>query len=113
MPKNDYSKRREIKELIKSEIKGNISEFGPLSTVQGIVRGLAGMVYDKKRNIKNAEIDMKVRKVKKQQSAAYNKIIKHAKKLAKEYGTWEEVPFFIRNKYEKAVPEFAKLMNEV
>ena len=112
MSTNEYSKRREIKELIKAEIKGNIKEFGPLKDLQGIVRGIASRVYDKKKNIKNYEIDQKVAQVKQQRKQAYDKIIKHSKELAKEYGTWDNVPLFIRKKYEKAVPEFNKLMNQ-
>ena len=53
MSTNNYSKRRELKELIKAEIKGNISEWSPLKDLQGIVRGIASKVYDKKKNIKN------------------------------------------------------------
>ena len=51
MSTNEYSKRREIKELIKAEIKGSIKEFGPLSTFQGIVSGVLGKVTDKKINV--------------------------------------------------------------
>jgi hypothetical protein len=113
MAKKNKKDLKRLKELLKVEIKNQMNEWDPLSDIQGIVRGIAARVYDKKKNIKNKEIDLKVAAVKKKRKKAYNNIIKHAKVLAKEYGTWEEVPFFLRSKYERSVPEFAELMNEV
>ena len=60
MPKNDYSKRREIKELIKSEIKGNISEFGPLSTLQGIAGGILDKIATKSKRAVSMSYDKEI-----------------------------------------------------
>ena len=113
MSTNEYSKRREIKELIKAEIKGNIKEFGPLKDLQGIVRGIASKVYDKKKNIKNYEIDQKVAVVKKKRRSAYDNLLKLAKKLEKEYGSWDKVPFGFKNNIEKSIPNFEKEFNSI
>jgi|14BtaG_2_1085337.scaffolds.fasta_scaffold224721_2 hypothetical protein len=112
MSKNKEKDLEELKQLLKVEIKNQIDEFGPLSTLQGIVRGIAGIAFDKKRNIKNAEIDMKIAKVKKQRAGAYKKMVLLAKKLEKRYGSWDKIPKFYKSDLEK-VPDIQNLMKNI
>ena len=113
MSTNEYSKRREIKELIKAEIKGSIKEFGPLSTLQGIVSGVLGKVTDKKINVIRKKYDREIAKAKAKEKAATDDMLAFAKKLEKQYKTWDKVPFNIKNRIDKLIPDVAQLLKDL
>ena len=113
MSTNEYSKRRELKELLKVEIKNKISEFGPLSTFQNLVGGILGKITDKRLNVVNKDYDRKIAKVKQKEKAAYEDLLKFAKKLEKKYKTWEKVPIHLKNDIDDLIPDVAKKLKNI
>ena len=97
-------RKKELKRLLKLEIKKELQEFGPLSTVQGIANGLINMVAAKKKNITKWDYDRKIAAAKKKSKEATRDLIAFAKVLEKKYGSWEKIPKSMRKNIQMKVP---------
>ena len=105
-------KRKQLKDLIKLEIKSHIQEFGPLSTPQGIVSGLLDKVATKHKNAVNMSYDKKIAAAKNQHAKAADNVVKLAKTLEKKYGSWDKVPDGFKLTIDKKIPNIKdKLKN--
>ena len=113
MSVNSYSKRRELKELLKVEIKNQVREWGPLSTLQGIVNGLINHVADHNKKVVNMKFNKKLGVARKEHSKATNDLIKFAQKLEKKYGSWEKVPNFFKDETTDQIPDIAQKLKDL
>ena len=108
MPNN----HNQLKNLLKLEIKSQIKEFGPLSTLQGIVGGLLDKIAVKHKNAVNMSYDKKISAAKDEHAKAADGIIKLAKTLEKKYGSWDKVPKGFKMTIDKKIPNIKnKLKN--
>jgi len=102
----------ELKNLIKLEIKKNISEFGPLSTLQGIASGILDKIATKHKNAVNMSYDKKIAAAKGEHAKATDSVLKLAKTLEKRYGSWDKVPDGFKMTIDKKIPNIKnKLKN--
>ena len=108
MPNN----HNQLKNLLKLEIKSQIKEFGPLSTLQGIVGGLLDKIATAHGKAVNMSYDKKIKAAKGEHAQAVAHVVKLAKTLEKKYGSWDKVPKGFKMTIDKKIPNIKnKLKN--